>query len=56
TENGFIKNISAWVIDGLGCITADLPQGNDLASVKKYHEANHGNLSKNSESTGEPTC
>ncbi|CAB4415967.1 unnamed protein product [Rhizophagus irregularis] len=31
----------AWVTGGIGCITADLPQGNDLAGVKQ-HGANHG--------------
>ncbi|CAB4495356.1 unnamed protein product [Rhizophagus irregularis] len=31
----------AWVIGGIGCVTADLPQGNDLAAVKR-HGANHG--------------
>jgi len=30
-----------WVIGGIGCITADLPQGNDLAGVKR-HSANFG--------------
>jgi hypothetical protein len=32
---------NAWVTGGIGCITADLPQGNDLADVKR-HGANHG--------------
>ena len=31
----------AWVIGGVGCVTTDLPQGNDLADVKR-HGANHG--------------
>ena len=29
----------AWVIGGLGCVTADLPQGNDIAGIK-HHNAN----------------
>ena len=43
-ENGLIMktlNGFAWVIGGLGCVTADLPQGNDLADVKR-HGANYG--------------
>ncbi|GES99006.1 hypothetical protein GLOIN_2v1880882 [Rhizophagus clarus] len=43
-ENGLIMQTlygKAWVIGGIGCITADLPQGNDLAGVKR-HGANHG--------------
>jgi hypothetical protein len=43
-ENGLIMktlNGFAWVIGGLGCVTADLSQGNDLADVKR-HGANHG--------------
>lgn len=43
-ENGIIMKTlygDAWVIGGIGCITADLPQGNDLADVKR-HGANHG--------------
>src|SRR6266480_908357 len=43
-ENGLIMQTlygDAWVIGGIGCITADLPQGNDLAGVKR-HGANHG--------------
>ena len=31
----------AWVIGGIGCVTADLPQGNDLAGIKR-HGAIHG--------------
>jgi len=30
-----------WVVGGVGCVTADLPQGNDLAGVKR-HGANFG--------------
>src|ERR1044072_675779 len=30
----------AWMIGRLGCITSDLPQGNDLAGIK-CHEAIH---------------
>ncbi|CAG8469584.1 1011_t:CDS:2 [Scutellospora calospora] len=43
-ENGFIMSTlygDAWVVGGIGCITADLPQGNDLAGVKR-HNALHG--------------
>jgi hypothetical protein len=43
-ENGLIMetlNGSVWVVGGIGCTTADLPQGNDLAGVKR-HGANHG--------------
>lgn len=43
-EHGIIMqmgNEEVWVVGGLGCITADLPQGNDLAGVKR-HNANHG--------------
>ncbi|CAG8774458.1 5405_t:CDS:2 [Gigaspora margarita] len=32
---------NAWVIGGVGCVTADLLQGNGLANVK-WHGANHG--------------
>ncbi|CAB5379108.1 unnamed protein product [Rhizophagus irregularis] len=34
-------NGRVWVVGGVGCITANLPQGNDLAGVKR-HGANHG--------------
>ena len=34
-------NGNAWIIGGIGCVTADLPQGNDLAGVKR-HGAIHG--------------
>jgi hypothetical protein len=43
-EDGLIMktlNGYAWIIGGIGCATADLPQGNDLADVKR-HGANHG--------------
>ena len=43
-ENGFVMQINgedAWIIGGLGCVTADLPQGNDLAGIKQ-HNATHG--------------
>jgi hypothetical protein len=30
-----------WVVGGLGCVTADLPQGNDLTGTKR-HGAIHG--------------
>ncbi|CAG8536215.1 23057_t:CDS:2, partial [Racocetra persica] len=42
-ENGIIINTiyrSTWVVGRLGCVTADLPQGNNLADVKR-HGANH---------------
>jgi len=34
-------NGPAWIVGGLGCVTADLPQGNDLAGVKR-HNAQYG--------------
>ncbi|CAB4428340.1 unnamed protein product [Rhizophagus irregularis] len=43
-ENGLVMetlNGRVWVVGGVGCTTADLPQGNDLAGVKR-HGANHG--------------
>ena len=43
-ERGFMINTgtqSYWVTGGIGCITADLPQGNDLAGIKR-HNANFG--------------
>ncbi|CAG8690187.1 35936_t:CDS:2 [Gigaspora margarita] len=36
-EKGVLMNIQGndyWIIAGLGCVTADLPQGNDLVGVK----------------------
>ncbi|PKB96947.1 hypothetical protein RhiirA5_385000 [Rhizophagus irregularis] len=38
-ERGTLMNVQGtdyWVIAGLGCVTADLPQGNDLAGVKRH--------------------
>ena len=38
-EKGMLMNvqgIDCWVIANLGCVTADLPQGNDLAGVKRH--------------------
>ena len=43
-EHGYMVNTSTgnyWVMGGIGCVTADLPQGNDLAGVKR-HNANFG--------------
>jgi len=43
-EHGYMLNTSTgnyWVMGGVGCITADLPQGNDLAGIKR-HNANFG--------------
>jgi hypothetical protein len=43
-EKGIVIKVEGketWVMGGLGCITADLPQGNDLAGIKR-HNANHG--------------
>ena len=43
-EEGVIMNIRGQeylIMGGLGIVTADLPQGNDLASTKR-HEANFG--------------
>ncbi|KAF0488228.1 hypothetical protein F8M41_022387 [Gigaspora margarita] len=43
-ESGQLMNIQGqkyWVIASLGVVTADLPQGNDLAGVKR-HSANKG--------------
>jgi len=43
-ERGLILetvNGDTWVIGGLGCVTSDLPQGNDLAGIKR-HGATHG--------------
>ena len=31
-----VQGIDCWVIAGLGCVTADLPQGNDLTGVKRH--------------------
>jgi hypothetical protein len=42
-EKGKIMTVQrqdAWVIAGLGVVTADLPQGNDLAGVMKYFQLN----------------
>ena len=36
-EQGMVMNVqgeNCWVIASIGCVTADLPQGNDLAGVK----------------------
>lgn len=38
-EKGVLMNvqgINCWVVAGLGCVTADLPQGNDLTGVKRH--------------------
>jgi len=35
------KHGQFWVVAAIGCVTADLPQGNDFARVKR-HGANHG--------------
>lgn len=43
-EKGILMNIDGqdvWIIAGLGVITADLPQGNDLADTKR-HGSNQG--------------
>ena len=43
-QNGIIMKIGeeeVWVTGGLGVVTADLPQGNDLAGVLR-HNANYG--------------
>ena len=52
-ENGIVMQTldgNAWVTGGIGCITVDLPQGNDLADVKR-HGANHGCRTCNVSST-----
>ncbi|UZO07040.1 uncharacterized protein OCT59_027344 [Rhizophagus irregularis] len=39
-EKGILMNIQGrdcWIIAGLECITADLPQGNDLTGVKRHN-------------------
>gem|GEM_PF-888645 len=36
-----VKGQDAWVIAGLGVVTSDLPQGNDMTGVKR-HNANKG--------------
>lgn len=36
-----VQGQDAWVIAGLGVVTSDLPQGNDMAGVKR-HNANKG--------------
>jgi hypothetical protein len=36
-EQGMVMNVqgeNCWIIASIGCVTADLPQGNDLAGVK----------------------
>ncbi|PKC56328.1 hypothetical protein RhiirA1_402217 [Rhizophagus irregularis] len=38
-EEGILMNVQGrdcWIVAGLGCVNADLPQGNDLTSVKRY--------------------
>jgi hypothetical protein len=38
-EKGILMNIQGqdcWIIASLGCVTADLPQGNDLVGVKRH--------------------
>ena len=38
-ERGILMNVQGedcWIVAALGCITADLPQGNDLAGVKRH--------------------
>ncbi|CAG8552274.1 7392_t:CDS:2 [Gigaspora margarita] len=43
-QNGKIVNTlegEIWIVGGLGCVTADLPQGNDLAGVLR-HNAKYG--------------
>ena len=38
-EKGVLMNvqgIDCWIVAGLGCVTADLPQGNDLTGVKRH--------------------
>ena len=43
-QNGMLmkmKNEQVWVSAGLGMATADLPQGNDLAGIKR-HNAEYG--------------
>src|SRR5947207_8794340 len=37
-EKGVLMNvqeIDCWIVAGLGCVTADLPQGNDLTGVDR---------------------
>lgn len=39
-ERGVVMNIQGedcWIIASIGCVTADLPQGNDLAGVKRHN-------------------
>ncbi|CAB4488342.1 unnamed protein product [Rhizophagus irregularis] len=43
-EQGIVMNVlkeDCWIVAGLGCITADLPQGNDLTGIK-WHGAIKG--------------
>ncbi|GET52307.1 hypothetical protein GLOIN_2v1790940 [Rhizophagus irregularis DAOM 181602=DAOM 197198] len=40
-EKGKVQEQDAWIIAGLGVVTADLPQGNDLTGVLR-HNANKG--------------
>ena len=43
-EHGFMITINSkqyWLMEGLGIITADLPQGNDIAGILR-HNAKHG--------------
>ncbi|PKC61846.1 hypothetical protein RhiirA1_465953 [Rhizophagus irregularis] len=38
-EQGIVMNVlkeDCWIVAGLGCITADLPQGNDLTGIKRH--------------------
>jgi hypothetical protein len=38
-EQGMVMNVqgeNCWVVASLGCVTADLPQGNDLAGIKRH--------------------
>ena len=35
------RNKQVWVSAGLGMVTADLPQGNDMAGIKR-HNAEYG--------------
>ncbi|KAF0461081.1 Serine/threonine protein kinase [Gigaspora margarita] len=39
-EQGFIMNVNGidcWITGGLAMVTADLPQGNDIAGVLRYN-------------------
>ncbi|PKK58908.1 hypothetical protein RhiirC2_763064 [Rhizophagus irregularis] len=38
-EQGIVMNVlkeDYWIVAGLGCITTDLPQGNDLTGIKRH--------------------